>query len=450
MDITLSPEMMTALMLALVIVGIFMGFPIAFTLAGVGFITGILLWGPRVYGMCLTRTYTIMKEYVLLAVPGFVFMGVMLERSGAAERLYGTLHVVMGGLRGGLAMATIVICTIFAAATGIIGASVVAMGLLALPSMVSRGYNKAIAAGSVCAGGTLGILIPPSIMIVLYAPTAGISLGKLFAAAFMPGFLLAGLYLLYVGITCGLNPHWGPPLPVEERRAIPTRLKVTRTMTHLLPPLVLILAVLGAIFAGIATPTEAAFTGAFASMFIAMAYRRFNWQTLKESLYGTLRISSFILFIAACAGTFAGVFMHLGGGKVITELLLAAPGGAWGAFAIMQLLVFIMGMLMDWVGSLFIIVPLFTPVAAALGWGPEGDLNIWFAMTIIINYQTSFLTPPFAYAIFYLKGVAPPEVTVADIIKGIFPFVGLILVGLTLCIIFKPIILWLPSIIVAR
>ncbi|HEX78356.1 MAG TPA: TRAP transporter large permease subunit [Dehalococcoidia bacterium] len=432
-------------MLGLLFLGIMSGYPIAFIMAGVGFAVGLVLMGPGVFGMALNRTYAVMTNYVLLAAPMFVFMGMMLGRSGCAERLYATLHVILGGLRGGLLLTTILIATLFAAATGIIGASVVTIGLLAMPSMLGRGYNKSLASGAVCAGGTLGILIPPSIMIVIYGSLAALSVAKLFAAAIVPGLVLSALYQLYVLGRCYFNPKLGPPLPLEERRAVPTRVKVVHTFTRLLPPIFLILAVLGTIFAGIATPTEAAAMGAFASCLVAASYRKFNWQTLKETIIGTMRVTCFIAMLVIGIGIFSGVFMHLGGGKVITELLLAAPGGKWGAFSLVMIIVFFLGMLMEWIGSIFIIVPLFTPVAAELGMDP-----IWFAMCVIVMYQTSFLTPPVAHAIFYLKSVAPPEVTMGDIIRGIVPFVGLILVGLTLVVIFPDLILWLPGIIIGR
>jgi tripartite ATP-independent transporter DctM subunit len=393
--------------------------------------------------MTIAQTYKTMTSYVLLAVPLFVFMGMMLGHSGVAEKLFGTMHLIMGGLRGGLALATVFVATIMAATTGIIGASVTTMGILALPPMLRRGYDKALACGTVCAGGTLGILIPPSIMIVIYGPMAGISVGKLFAGALIPGLVLSALYMGYIAIRCGVNPKLGPPLPVEERRAVSTSKKITAVFVQMIPPILLILAVLGTIFAGIATPTEAAGAGAFIATLMAIAYRRFNWQVLKSTTYETMRITGFIMLLAIGASIFTGVFTYLGGGKFATAVLSAVPGGKWAAFAVMMFIVLILGMLIEWIGSIFIVVPIYTPVAAALGFDP-----LWFAIAVLVMYQTGFLSPPNAHAIFYLQAVAPPEVRVEDIIKGVWPFIGLILVGLAIITIFPELALWLPSIIV--
>ena len=444
LNIEISPAMITILMLGTLVIGIFSGFPLAFILAGVGFIFGLLFMGEgRIFGMAIAQTYKTMTNYVLLAVPLFVFMGTMLGHSGVAEKLFGTMHLIMGGLRGGLALATIFVATIFAACTGIIGASVVTMGIIALPPMLDRGYNKSLACGTVCAGGTLGILIPPSIMLVIYGPMAEISVGKLFAGALIPGLILSALYMSYIAIRCGLKPELGPPLPVEERRAVPISQKITRMLFQMVPPILLILGVLGTIFAGIATPTEAAGAGAFISTLLAIVYRRLNWPVLKSTTYETMRITGFIMLLVVGASIFCSVFTYLGGGKFATQVLAAVPGGKWGSFAVMMFMVFILGMLIEWIGSIFIVVPLFTPVAAALGFDA-----LWFAIAVCVCYQTGFLSPPNAHAIFYLKGIAPPEVEVGDIIRGVWPYIGLILIGLVVITLFPQLVLWLPSIIV--
>jgi len=435
--------MITILMLGILALGIFSGFPLAFILAGVGFIFGILFMGDRIYGIAIASTYKTMTNYIILAAPLFVFMGTMLGQSGVTEKLFGTMHLIMGGLRGGLAMATIFVATIFAACTGIIGASVVTMGIIALPPMLKRSYNKSLACGSVCAGGTLGILIPPSIMMVIYGPMAAISVGKLFAGAFVPGLILSALYMSYIAIRCGLKPELGPPLPMEERRAVPTHKKITAMFAQMVPPILLILGVLGSIFAGIATPTEAAGAGAFIATMLAIAYRRLNWQVLKNTTYDTMKVTGFIFLLVIGAGIFCSVFQYLGGGKFATQVLASVPGGKWGSFAVMMFMIFILGMLIEWIGSIFIVVPLFTPVAAALGFDA-----LWFAVCVCVMYQTGFLSPPNAHAIFYLKGVAPPEVEVGDIIRGVWPFICLILVGLFLVVMFPNLALWLPGLIV--
>jgi tripartite ATP-independent transporter DctM subunit len=431
------------LMLVVLVFGIFSGFPLGFVLAGTGFIFGLLFLGDRIYGMLIVKSSQLLTNYIFLAVPLFVFMGNMLGHSGVTEKLFGTMHIILGGLRGGLAMATIFVATIFAACTGVIAASVTTMGILALPPMLSRKYDKALACGTVCAGGTLGILIPPSIMLVIYGPMSGISVGRLFAGALVPGLILSGLYMAYIAIRCWLKPELGPSISIEERQAITTRQKITALSTQMVPPIILIVGVLGSIFAGIATPTEAAGAGAFIATMLAIAYRRFNMKVLKDTLYGTLYITGFLMLLTVGAGLFTSVFTYLGGSEFATAVLTAVPGGKWASFAIMMFIIFIFGMLIEWIGSIFIVVPLFTPIAAGLGFDP-----LWFAIAVCVMYQTGFLSPPNAHAIFYLKGVAPPEVTVGDIIRGVWPYIGLILIGLAIITIFPSLVLWLPALIV--
>ncbi len=443
LDVNISPAVIAILMLVVLVFGIFSGFPLGFVFAGTGFIFGLLFLGDRIYGMLIAKSSQLLTNYIFLAAPLFVFMGNMLGHSGVTEKLFGTMHIIMGGLRGGLAMATIFVATIFAACTGVIAASVTTMGILALPPMLSRKYDKALACGTVCAGGTLGILIPPSIMLVIYGPMSGISVGLLFAGALVPGLILSGLYMAYIAIRCWLKPELGPSLPIEERQAITTRQKITALSTQMVPPIILILGVLGSIFAGIATPTEAAGAGAFIATMLAIAYRRFNLKVLKDTLYGTLYITGFLMLLTVGAGLFTSVFTYLGGSEFATAVLTAVPGGKWASFAIMMFIVFIFGMLIEWIGSIFIVVPLFTPIAASLGFDP-----LWFAIAVCVMYQTGFLSPPNAHAIFYLKGVAPPEITVGDIIRGVWPFIGLILIGLAIITIFPSLVLWLPDLIV--
>jgi len=367
-------------------------------------------------------------------------MGSMLERTGITERLYGALYLWLSGFGGGLAVTTVLIGTIMAACVGIVGASVTMLTLVALPSMLKRGYDKSLAAGSCAAGGTLGILIPPSIMLVIYGPMAGISVGKLFMAAIFPGLVLSGLYCSYIVTRCFFRPKMAPPAPVEER-AIPLVKKTAMLVVSLVPPGLLVLAVLGAIFSGVAPPTEAAGIGALAATLLAIGYRRFGWQTLKEVTTTTLRVSGFILLIGSVSFAFTGVFIGAGCGDVVRDLILAAPGGRWGAFAVIMFICFLLGMFIDWIGIVFILVPIITPIATALGFDP-----LWFGMMVCINLQMAFMTPPFAAAIFYLRGSVAPElgVTTGDIIRGVIPFVGLIIIGLGLCIAFPELILWLP------
>lgn len=430
-------------MFAGILVGVLLGFQTAFVLAGLSMLFGVIFMGPDIiFGLFIARLLGLMKSYVLLAVPLFLFMGVFMERSGVAERLYSAMYLWLGGLRGGLAMATIVICVIFAAATGVVGASEVTIGLLALPAMLKRDFYKPLACGTICAGGTLGILIPPSIMIVIYGPTAGLSVGKLFLAAFIPGILLGLLYITYIGIRCYFRPHEGPPMPLEERTAS-LRRKIFLLLTSIVPPLFLIFAVLGTIFFGVAAVTEAASMGAIASVILALIYRQVDFQVLKGACWRTLQITSMIMMIAVGAAFFSATFVALGGGDVVNDFLLGLPFGKWGILLTMMAILTVLGMFIDWLGIVFIVVPLFTPIANALGFDP-----IWFAMLVMINLQISFLTPPFAYSIFYLKGITPPEVTTGHIYRGVFPFVVLQIIGLGLCMIFPKLITFLPTLMI--
>ena len=444
--IDLSPEIATMVMFGGILLGILLGYPLAFSLSGVSMIVGFLLWGPGMFEMFYLRLYGIITEYVFLAFPLFVFMGIMVERSGVTERLFGSLYLMLGGLRGGLAIATIMLGTIMAAAVGVIGASVVMMGLIALPAMMKRNYDGAIASGSICAGGTLGILIPPSIMLVVYGPTANISVGELFMAAFIPGFLLSSLYMLYVAIRCALQPELGPVMPAEER-AIPFKKKMTMLFTSLLPPVVLILAVLGTIFFGIAAPTEAAAMGAVGAMILALAYKTLSLKAIWETAFRTMHTTAMALFIAIGANMFTGMFLGLGCGDVLTDVILGVPFGRWGSFAVIMFIVFLLGMFIDWIGIVLVMVPLITPIGDALGFD-----RLWFAMCVIVNLQFSFMTPPFAYSIFFLRGIIPDEMGIDTnmIIRGVLPFVGLIAIGLGLMIIFPDIILWLPNLMIKR
>lgn len=440
--IEISPEIATLMMFGLLLVGVLLGYPLAFVVGGIGIVTGILLFGISIsLELIYQRMYSLLNNYVLLAVPGFIFMGNMMGYSGITEKMFSSLYTWLGGLRGGLAIVTILVGTILAATVGIIGASVTALTIIALPAMIKRGYNKALASGAVCAGGTLGILIPPSVMLVVYGPMATLSVGKLFFGAFFPGFMLSALYLIYVAVRSHLEPDLAPAVPLEER-AVPFLKKTIDLVTSLVPPSILVVAVLGAIFFGVASPTEAAAVGALATILLVVAYRKFSFTALKETALETMKISGMILLIGAMSFAFVGIFVRAGGGDVVKEFILTAPGGRWGIFAIIMFIIFILGFVLDWLGILFILVPVITPAAAELGFDP-----IWFALMVCVNLQTSFMTPPFAYAIFYLKGAAAPElgITVGDIIRGVMPFVFLILAGLALLIAFPEIILWLPA-----
>ncbi|MBL7126497.1 MAG: TRAP transporter large permease subunit [Dehalococcoidales bacterium] len=439
--IELSPEVVAIAMLGGVLVLVLTGYPLAYVVGIIALVVGFFVWQGQVSQMLYLRAQKIMLNYTLLAVPLFVFMGVMLERSGIIERLYDVLYLWLGGFRGGLAIVTVIVGTIMAATVGIITASVTLLTLVALPSMIKRGYSKSFAAGACTAGGVLGILIPPSIMIVLYGPMAELSVGRLFFGAFVPGFILSALYMSYIVIRSLIQPNIAPPVPLEER-AIPFVQKTTKLLVALVPPAILIMSVLGVIFMGIAAPTEAAGIGAFAATLLTIAYRRFTWDVLKEVTLLTAKLSGFILLVGSMSFAYTGVFLGSGGGKVVADLILATPGGRWAAFAVIMFICFLLGMFIDWIGIIFIMVPIITPIGEALGFD-----SIWFAIMICVNLQTSFMTPPFAMAIYICRGAADPSlgVTVADIIRGVIPFVILILIGLALLVIFPNLILWLPS-----
>lgn len=418
------------------------GFPIGFVIGSVGLIFGYLLFGGDItFHILYTRLFSLSLNYPYLAVPLFTFMGVVLQYSGIVEELYETLYETLSGFRGGLAVVTIVFGTVLAACLGVITASVTILTLIAMAPMVKRGYDKSLAAGTVCAGGTLGILIPPSIMLVVYGPQAGLSVGKMFMAAFLPGLLLSSLYIAYIVIRCYLHPEVGPPISLEKRQVSSIQ-KISKLLRSLLPPVLLILAVLGTIFTGIAPPTEAAAMGSLAAVLLAIAYRKFSWRLVKHAAIETLRISAFVVLIAGMCYAFVGVFMSAGCGEVVSNVIMSVPGGRWASFAVVMLIVFLLGMFIEWIGIVFIIVPIFTPIIKALGFDP-----LWAGMMICINLQMAFLTPPMAMSIFVCRGTAPAElgITMNDIIKGVIPFVIIIMISLVLCTIFPQIITWLPA-----
>lgn len=439
----MSAEFITIGMFVGLLIGLFMGHPLAFVLGGLAVIFGYVGWGPLCFYMFLNQTWGIMDNYILVCIPLFIFMAQLLDQSGVAEDLFDTMRYLFGPLRGGIAVAVVVVSTLFGACTGIIGASVVTMGLLGMPVMLKYGYDKRLAAGCVCAGGTLGILIPPSIMLVVMADQAALSLGKLFAGAVIPGLILSFLYISYVLIRCWFRPQDGPPLSKEERKAVSGKKLAIMTMKSLAPPMILILGVLGSIFAGIATPTEAAGVGAFLALVMNLAYGTFTWSAFRTAVVNTAKTTSMVIIILVGAACFSSVFMGSGGGDVVRDLILGTGLGKWGTFIIMMIIMFILGMFIDWIGIIMITFPIFLPIAAELGFD-----KLWFVVAIAVMLQDSFLTPPFGYALFYLKGVSPPEVTIGDIIWGAFPFWRLMELGLIIVIIWPSTITWLASVLV--
>ena len=437
----MGPEILLVILFGILMISVFMGFPVAFGMLGAGLIVGFMGQGTSFFHTVILRTFGVMEHYELVAIPLFVFMGVMLEKSGIAERLFSAFYYVLGGLRGGLALTTVAICTIMAAATGIVGASVVSMGLFALPAMLKRDYDKALSTGAICAGGTLGILIPPSVMMVVYGPMAAISVGQLFMGAVLPGLLLSLLYMIYICVLCYFKPGMGPAMDKAER-SIGAKKKLWMIATSLLPTMFVILSVMGSIFFGLATITAAAASGALAAMLLALCYGRLNLQVLKESLLSNLNITAMIMWTVVGAFVFTGAFMSVGGGFVIQKLLLSLPLGPMGLMLVMGGAFLALGFVMEWVGIVPILVPIFSPVLKQIGVDP-----LWAALLFCMIMQTSFLTPPMAPTLFYLKGVTPPEVSFGKhIIPGVLPFLGIQLLGVLLVIIFPQLVTWLPSI----
>ncbi|MBC7359356.1 MAG: TRAP transporter large permease subunit [Desulfacinum sp.] len=442
----MSPEFLTVAMFGTLIVAVALGHPLAYTLAGVATLFGLIDNGfnvPMLFNMFANNCWGVMDNYVLVAIPLFIFMAQLLDRSKVAEKLFESLYIVLGSLKGGLGLAVVVVCTVFAATTGIIGASVVAMGLLATPALLDKGYDKGLTSGIICAAGTLGILIPPSIMMVVYGGLTGLketSVGNLFAGAVIPGLILSGLYFLYILVRCTINPKAGPPISKEEARKWTAAQKWAMTLKSLVPPLALIFMVMGTILGGVATPTEAAGLGALGAFILALANRQLTWQVLKEASYATLRTTAMVMMLFIGGKFFSSVFLSMGGGDVVADLLIGSGLSTWAVIAIMMLIVFIMGMFVDWAAILLVTVPIFMPIVLELDVDP-----LWFSMLMCVNLQTSFLTPPFGYALFYFAGVAPKGYDMMVIYRGIVPFVLLQLIGLTLMALFPQTITWLPS-----
>jgi tripartite ATP-independent transporter DctM subunit len=440
----MSPEFITIGMFVGLLVGLFMGHHLAFVLGGLAVIFGYFGdWGSASFYLFLNRTWGIMDNYILVCIPLFILMAQLLDQSGVAEELFDTMRYMFGPIRGGLAIAVVVVSTLFGACTGIIGASVVTMGLLGMPIMLKFNYNKRLASGAVCAGGSLGILIPPSIMLVVMADQAAVSVGKLFAGAVIPGLILSGLYIGYILIRCWFKPEDGPALSKEERAALSWLMLTKKVFKSLIPPMILILGVLGSIFAGIATPTEAAGVGAIIAFIMTLAYGKFTFSGLKAAVFNTAKTTSMVIIILVGAACFSSIFMGSGGGEVVKDFIFGIGLGKWGTFIVMMIILFFLGMFIDWIGIIMITFPIFLPIAHELGFD-----KIWFVVTMAVMLQDSFLTPPFGYALFYLRGVAPPEVKTSDIYWGAFPFWRLMEVGLIIVVVWPATITWLANLLV--
>lgn len=457
-------ELLALVIVAAMCAALMAGFPVAFTLggvslicAGLGLLTGS--FDPSFLETLPNRIYGIMSNEVLMAVPLFVFMGIMLERSRISENLLDTMAQLFGPVRGGLGISVAMVGMLLAASTGIVGATVVTMGLLSLPAMVKRGYDPSLACGTICAAGTLGQIIPPSVILVMLGDVLGsayqqaqlslgvynpktVSVGDLFVGALIPGLLLVVAYICYIAVIAWLRPAVAPAIPEEERRGISRGELLRRVIQSLLPPFFLILAVLGSIIGGVATPTEAAAVGALGAMLLALRERALTWRRLREVVVGTLEMSTMVFLILIGAAMFSLVFRGFGGDEAVHELLSSLPGGALGAMVVVMVVMFLLGFVLDFIEIIFVMVPLVGPALMKMGLDP-----LWLGIMMAINLQTSFLTPPFGFSLFYLRGVAPPSITTEMIYRGVMPFIVLQLIVLILLACWPSLVTWLPSVV---
>jgi len=443
----MSDPQVAMLMVGLFIFIIMLGFPVAFTLMamGVGFgyyafyVPDDLIFQNRIFDLFVQNTFSVMSNDVLVAIPLFLFMGYIVERTQIINRLFQSLQVALKSIPGSMAVAALATCALFATATGIVGAVVTLMGLLAFPVMLRAGYDVRLSAGVICAGGTLGILIPPSIMLIVYAATAGVSAVRLYAGALVPGFLLAGLYMVYVISRAWMNPSLTPK-PPPEMTDMPLRRVLLMLTTSFFPLAVLILAVLGAILFGLATPTEAAAVGALGGVILAVGYRSLTWDRVKESVFLTLRTSAMVCWLFIGSATFASVFGYLGGEVLIREWVLGLDLSPTTFMLLTQAIIFLLGWPLEWTEIIIIFVPMFLPLLDHFGIDP-----LLFGLIVAVNLQTSFLSPPMAMSAYYLKGVAPPHVALADIFRGMLPFLFIVIACMVLMYFYPAIGLWLPD-----
>ncbi len=435
-------ESMPLILFLVIFALLLFGYPVAFTLGGVSFILGYLTFGMDFFHLLPLRIWGVMTNYVLIAVPLFVYMGVMLERSGLAEDLLETMALLFGRLRGGLAISVVAVGALLGASTGIVGATVVTMGLLSLPTMLKRGYDPQLATGTISASGTLGQIIPPSIVLVLLGSILNISIGDMFLGAVAPGLLLVSLYLLWIVLVSIFRPNAAPAMPSEVLDQFKGRAMYIRVIRAFILPFFLIAAVLGSIFAGVASPTEAAAVGALGATLLTVVQRKFNYETLKSVMASTTHLTCMVFIILVGATAFGLVFRGMRGDAYLTGLILGADMDPYTFLALVMVVIFVAGFFIDFIEITFIIVPVVAPIFAAL------EVNLlWIGVLIAVNLQTSFLTPPFGFSLFYLKGVAPPEIRTGQIYRGIVPFVLIQLIGVSLVLCFPEMATWLPRVV---
>jgi tripartite ATP-independent transporter DctM subunit len=431
-----------------------LGLPMAFCTGSLAVIFLYVFGNGGILNMLPSRVFPFMTDYQLSAVPLFIFMAAVLEKAGIIEELFDVIYKWLGALKGGLASATVLACTVLAAMVGVVGATEVTMGMIALPAMMRRGYDPKLACGSLLAGGTLGILIPPSVMAIVYAVVAQQSLGELLIGSVFPGLLLSGIYIAYVTIRCYINPSLGPALPKEERVDFAEKLRLLR---NTIAPILVILLVLGVIFFGIATPVEAAGIGTFGALVVCALHRRLTWVALYEAGLATLKATAMVMWIFFGATMFVGFFIIKGGQTFVSEMILGTGLAPYGILFLMMVVLFVLGMFLDWVGILLLTVPIFLPIMKSLTFAgvanvagvPAESIPLWYGVIFMVNMQMAFLSPPFGYSLFYLKSVAPPQISMAMIFRSAVPFLCLQALGLALCIVFPKIVLWLPSLVYA-
>jgi tripartite ATP-independent transporter DctM subunit len=420
------------------------GFPVTFTLLGTALTFGLLTFGWGFFNLLPLRIWGVVQNITLLAVPLFVFMGVMLERSGMAEDLLDTMGLLFSRLKGGIAISVVIVGALLGASTGIVGATVVTMGLLSVPTMMKRGYQKELACGTVAASGTLGQIIPPSIILVLIGDIVGVPVGDLFMGAVLPGMVLVGLYIVYIFVVAWIRPDWAPPVSKAEMDSLAGGVLWRRASRALFPPLFLILAVLGSMFAGLASPTEAAAVGAVGATILTIANGKFSYDILRQVMDSTMKLTCMVFIILVGAAAFGLVFRGMGGDTLVREFLggIAHTHGKWFVLTIVMGLIFIIGFFLDFIEICFIHVPVLAPIMIEFGFDPA-----WFCILVAVNLQTSFLTPPFGFSLFYLKAVAPSGITTGHIYRGIIPFVILQVIGLLICVFFPILSTWLPKVV---
>ena len=430
------------LLFGLMVVGLVLGQELAFVLGGAGVLIGAIAMGDSGITIAMTKIYDQMQSYSMVAIPMFVLMANFLTHSKVADGLFESVRYLFGPVKGGLGLAVILVSTVFAATTGIVGASVVTMGMLSLPILLRSGYKPSLACGMVCAGGSLGILIPPSIMLVSMGSYSEVSVGKIFFAAIIPGLSLSLGYIIYIMIVTRIHPDWGPAMSEAELAEMPLKKRITGSLVNLIPPLILIFAVLGSIFGGIATPTEAAGMGAIFALILAIFYKQFSWKMLYDSLIDTAKTSAMVFIILFGASAFTGIFMSLDGDQLIATWISSVGIGKWGAFAIMMAIVFFMGMFLDWLGIVMIVFPIFLPIMDMFGFD-----RLWIVAVTAVMLQTCFMTPPFGFALFYIKGIVPPSVKIQEIYRGVIPFILIIIAVVILVTAFPQIVYFLPNLV---